>query len=366
MKKKSIAALIMAACLAATAMGCGSKGLSNEYVTISQYKNVETQKVDEAQTKVTKDDVDAYIDSKLAEETVEVTDRELREGDIAQVEYEGKLNGETFDKGTLTLGNGEQYVEGFEEGIYGHNANETFDVPVTFPEGYGGTEKPELSGADVNFTVKISEIREKKYDKPTNEFVKEVSDKSKTVKEYKKEVKKILEKENKKGTDGELQDNAWNAIMENVEVTKYPKDRLKETEKDVKDKMGNMMQMYYGMTLEQYLQEAGVTEEEFDKQVTASSKEYLKQMLAMELIAEKEGLTPSEDEYKEIMKEYAKNNHFKDVDEMISTIGEKQVKEVILQDKVREWAAENCKQVEKSEEPKQDEQKTSDESKKEK
>lgn len=363
MKKTKIAALIMAACLAASVVGCGSKEISNDYITISQYKNVEVEKVDIPE--ITDEQVEAQIDSQLSGETKDVTDRELREGDIAQFDYEGKLNGETFDKGTLTLGNGEQYVEGFVEGIIGHQLNETFEVPVTFPEGYGGAEKPELSGADVVFTVTITSIKEKVNAELTDDFVKKVSDKSKTVKEYKEEVKEMLNEDRQAQIDETLQDSAWSEIMKNIEVKKYPEDRLKETEEDVINRMSQMMEMYYGVTFDEYLEQSGVTEEDFKKQVTASSKEYLKQMLAMELIAEKEGLTPSEKEYEEIMKEYADMNGFTSVEEMTAQVGEKQVKEIILQDKVREWAGENCKQVEKKEEAKQEEQKPAEESKEE-
>ena len=365
MKKKKIAALMMAACLAASVVGCGSKEISNDYVTISQYKNVEVEKVDIPE--ITDEDVKAQIDSQLSVETKDVTDRELKEGDIAQFDYEGKLNGETFDQGTLTLGNGEKYVDGFVEGIMGHKLNETFEFPVTFPEGYGGAEKPELSGAEVTFTVTITSIKEKVNAELTDDFVKKVSEKSKTVKEYKKEVKEMLEEDRQAQIDETLQDSAWNAIMQNIEVKEYPKDRLKETEEDVINRMSQMMEMYYGVTFDEYLEQSGVSEEDFKKQVTASSKEYLKQMMAMELIAEKEGLTPSEKEYDEIMKEYADMNGFASVEEMNEQVGENQVKEIILQDKVREWAGKNCKQVDEVKEPeKETKEESKEESKKEK
>lgn len=163
MKKQRVIATMLTLCLAVSAVGCSKKEISNEYVKISQYKGMEVEKV--TSQKVTEEDITNYINAKMLEKTKSVTDRELRKGDLAQFEYTGKLKstGKVFDQGTLTLGNGEQYVDGFEEGIYGHKLNETFDLPIKFPEGYGGTQQPELSGADVIFTIKITGIKERAY-----------------------------------------------------------------------------------------------------------------------------------------------------------------------------------------------------------
>lgn len=84
----------------------------------------------------------------------------VSEGDTVNIDYIGYHNDVAFEGGEaygeeLTLGSG-GYVDGFEEGIIGHAVGETFDMPITFPEGYGG----DLSGEDVVFTVTINGIRE--------------------------------------------------------------------------------------------------------------------------------------------------------------------------------------------------------------
>lgn len=82
----------------------------------------------------------------------------ISNGDVVNIDYEGRHNGETFEGGSsygedVTIGAGE-YIEGFEEGIVGHAVGETFDMPVTFPEGYGG----DLSGEEIIFTVTVNGI----------------------------------------------------------------------------------------------------------------------------------------------------------------------------------------------------------------
>lgn len=357
MKKQRVIAAMLTLCLVVSAVGCSKKEISNEYVKISQYKGVEAEKV--TPNEVTEDDITNYINAKMAEQTKDVTDRELRKGDLAQFEYTGKLKstGKVFDEGTLTLGNGEQYVDGFEEGIYGHKLNETFDLPIKFPEGYGGTEQPELSGADVIFTIKITGIKEKAYSELNDEFVKAVSEKSKTVEEYKEEVKKEVEKTNKEQAEAELRDNVWNAVLENAEIKKYPEKRLEEKQKTIEEQFKKLIEQSYGLSYEDYLKQSGQSEDDFKKQVKEMSKESLKPALVAELIAKEEGLEISDKEMKKEMKTFAKENGYPDVDTLVELNGEDMVKEAILQNKVMEWAADNCKQVEKKKENKQDEKK---------
>lgn len=349
MKRKSIVALLLAGCMLFTA-GCGAngkgtKGISNKYVKISQYKGIEVEK-EEAQ-KVTDEEVNNYIESVLNQQTKEVTDRPLKEGDIAQVDYKGKLKstGEVFDEGTLSIGNGETYVEGFEEGLYGHKLNETFDIEVTFPEGYGGESKPELSNADVIFTVTITSIQERVESELTDELVKKISEKSDTVDEYKKEVRKTLEESNEQTAEGTMTQDAWNAVMDNVKVVKYPEDELKAKEKQLDEQMKMILEQSYQIEFEDYLEQAGITEEEYNKQITEMAKEYLKQNLTIEAIAKEEGLELSDKEYKKEIKAFAKENGYSDEKTMLETLGEDQVKEAILQNKVMEWIVDNSKFV---------------------
>ena len=64
----------------------------------------------------------------------------LENGDIADIDFEGFVDGVAFEGGkaehyTLTLGSG-SFIPGFEDQIVGHSAGEEFDITVTFPEQY--------------------------------------------------------------------------------------------------------------------------------------------------------------------------------------------------------------------------------------
>ncbi len=96
-----------------------------------------------------------------------VTDRAAESGDIANIDYAGSIGGVLFTGGTatgydLTLGSG-SFIDGFEDAIIGHEVGETFDIVVTFPEGYSDTTDADgntivLSGAEATFTVTLNSL----------------------------------------------------------------------------------------------------------------------------------------------------------------------------------------------------------------
>ncbi|MCR4652434.1 MAG: FKBP-type peptidyl-prolyl cis-trans isomerase [Eubacterium sp.] len=85
----------------------------------------------------------------------------VKEGDLVDIDYVGKIDGVAFDGGDtkgagarLRIGSG-QYIAGFEDQIIGHKPGETFDVVVTFPEDYGAAE---LAGKEAVFTTTLNGI----------------------------------------------------------------------------------------------------------------------------------------------------------------------------------------------------------------
>ena len=117
------------------------------------------------------EDVQAQVDNLLAQyaTTQEVTGRAAQSGDIVNINYAGTVDGVAFTGGTyqgydLTLGSG-SFIDGFEDQIIGHNVGDTFDVNVTFPDGYDDSTDSEgntivLSGKAAVFSVTLNSISE--------------------------------------------------------------------------------------------------------------------------------------------------------------------------------------------------------------
>lgn len=83
-----------------------------------------------------------------------------REGDQVVIDFEGKIDGVSFEGGAgkgfaLRLGS-KSMVPGFEDQLVGAVSGETRTIAVTFPEGYG---RPEVSGKDAEFSVTVNEVK---------------------------------------------------------------------------------------------------------------------------------------------------------------------------------------------------------------
>ena len=349
--KKKIAVLAAGICaLSLILTGCSSE-ISNDYVTITKYKGVEIDKVDS--TKVSDDDVESQINSVLQSKatTTEVTDRAAQNGDTVTIDYEGKKDGVAFDGGTatdaqLTLGSG-TFIDGFEDGVVGHNIGDTFDLDLTFPENYGNEE---LAGQAVVFTVTLKAISQTDVPELTDEFVQSVSDTSKTVEEYKKEVKKSLKKNNEENEKNTIKQNAWKAVLENTTVNKYPKKDLKNMNSSIKSQYENMAS-YYNLDFADFLtQYMNMDEETFNTKATQAAKDQVKANLAADLIIEKAKIDVSDKVLEKKYKEYADAYGYEDVDALKKALEDagnsENLEKTARLDIVEDWVADNCKQVE--------------------
>lgn len=89
--------------------------------------------------------------------------RKAKSGDVVNIDFLGKVDGEAFDGGKaegydLELGAG-SFIPGFEDQLIGQNPGDELDVNVKFPEEYGAEN---LAGKDAVFSVKINELKESK------------------------------------------------------------------------------------------------------------------------------------------------------------------------------------------------------------
>ncbi|WP_122641625.1 trigger factor [Luxibacter massiliensis] len=354
--KKKILAAVLSIFMAVSLAGC-SKGLSDDYITIKQYEGLEVPKVEE--TEVTDTVVDNTINNSLSASatTEEITDRAAQDGDTVNIDYKGSVDGVEFEGGSaqgasLELGSGSfigangEY-KGFEEQIVGHKTGENFDITVKFPSGYTNAEMSEKVAV---FNITINGISVVHVPDLTDEWVQENSETSKTVEEYKKEVKNQLEESYKKSQDSELQGSALDALVQNVDVKKYPDGEVEKQLKTIEEYYQSMADAY-GLEFKDFAEQyMGLSEEEFDTEAQNSAEAAVKKELACKLLAEKKNLEPSEEEYEKQIKEYAESSGYEDIDAFKEMVGEDVLKSTIRQQKVAEYLAEKCIQVEQSDE----------------
>ena len=353
--KKKLVSLVAGLVVSTMILGGCSSEISNDYVTISQYKGLEVEKATPAE--VTDEDVESYISSMCEANSTStvVTDRVAQDGDTVTIDYEGKMDGVAFDGGSavdapLTLGSN-SFIDGFEEGIVGHGIGETFDLDLVFPDPY--PNNPDFAGKPVVFTVTVKGITQVDVPELTDELVKTtLSETSQTVEEYKQEVRDFLESNNESAARNTLKSNAWNALMDNTQVTKYPEDELKAMIDTIQQQM-EQNAAYYGVEFEEYRDTyLEMDEEAYNSEITQSAKDRLKEELVADLVIEKAKIDVSEEALKKKYEEYASQTGYSSAEELkevMESYGSMDdLEEMAKIDIVQDWLADNCKQVEKS------------------
>ena len=151
-----------------------------DYVTLPEdFASVSVKRSD---VEPSSEEVEEQINSLLSQysTTEEITDRAAASGDTVNIDYVGSVDGVEFTGGTatgysLTLGSG-TFIDGFEDQVVGHKPGETFDVNVTFPDGYNDSTDAEgntvvLSGKKAVFSVTLNYISEEVLPELTDEWV---------------------------------------------------------------------------------------------------------------------------------------------------------------------------------------------------
>ena len=268
-------------------------GFVKPVVTVEGYKGIEAKK---KVAKVTAADVKREIDNARARlaRTVEVTDRAAANGDIANINFEGFVDGVAFEGGKgenhdLKLGSG-AFIPGFEAQIEGKNVGEEFDVNVTFPENYGAKE---LAGKAATFKTKLNALKVEELPEADDDFAKDVSEFD-TLDEYKADVKAKLAKKNEEMADKEFENALVDALLEKL-VAEIPEPMFEaETENFLRD-YDNRLRMQ-GLDLSKYTQYTGVTIDALRAQFRPNAEKQVKLRLTLEKIAELEALTVTDEE----------------------------------------------------------------------
>lgn len=339
--KKKLSSIIALVCALTLLGGCGST--SNEYVTIKKYKGLEVEKKETI--KVTDEDVEGSIKMELEAfaETVDITDRPAKLGDITNIDYCGKKDGVAFEGGTaegqtLELGSN-TFIDGFEAGVVGHNIGETFDLDLTFPKEYHSAD---LAGQKVVFTVTLNGIQEKKYPELTDDLLTKIGTSAKTVEEYKAQVKADLEKSNKEEAESQKKGAVLSALIDETTVKKYPSDMISSYVAQIEEDYG-----YYAYAYQ--MEVAEVIKTMYGMTIEQLAELQAKKDLAISLVAEKEGLQVSDKEYKKLLDDFAKEQGYQSAEECETAYGKDGLRQMFLEQKVTAMLLENCKFVEPKE-----------------
>ncbi len=313
-------------------------------VVLGDYKNLEV--INNVVT-ITDEDVDSYITYMLSmsPELVEVTDRDVVEnGDVANIDYEGKKDGVAFDGGTaegydLGIGSG-SFIEGFEEGLVGVKKGETVDLNLTFPENYGAAD---LAGAEVVFTVTVNGIYEEVTPELNEEYVAGLGiENVSTVEEYRAYLKNMMQEGEDEYALQDVQTQIISMVTENATVTEVPQELI---DRFYNVNINNMTYnaMMYGMDLESFVSAYyGMDAESFEAETLAAAEISANQAMVCLAIAEAENIAVTEEELEQTIAEGYAGYGYASADAFKEAVDLEEYKDSVMLNKVLDFLVENA------------------------
>jgi trigger factor len=314
-------------------------------VKLGEFKGIEAYR---PAVEVSEADIDAKIkeaQDKVARQ-LPVTDRALEKGDTVTIDYIGKKDDIAFEGGTaedfdLELGSN-TFIPGFEDGIVGKNVGDEFDLKLKFPEEYHAED---LAGQEVVFSVVVKAATFTQVPEIDDDFVKDVSESSDTVEDYRAEIRQELEKAATEQADRVYERNIVEQIAENSEI--IMSDFL--VEDDVEREIQHQSQQFemYGLRYEDFLAYSGQTLASVRQQMLPSVRKNLDLAYTLDALDEKLALEVTDEEAEAIIVKLAeelqmsveeyKDQYLEDNEESKERL-EHQVRSEKLLDLLREWS----------------------------
>lgn len=320
MKKKLIIAATVLICGSFCFSGCEKKEktadgidiVNEEYpatqcVNLAEWKGISLEK---RSTTPTDEEINAYAAS--SKEAIEVTDPDAvaEQGDLVNIDYNGKIDGESFKNGSgagteIRLGDS-SFPEEFETAIINMKVGEMNTVTVTLTDVYGAN----LTGKKAEYTIKLNGIKRSP----------ELSDEEITA------AKKELENTDKKRYDTLLKESAWETVTKDSQIKMIPKNVIENAAEEYK----GQIRYLYG-SISDYRKQTGKSKKAWEEELKKNSEEQAEKQLLVKAYAYKMKISKESEDYKDKEKEICEKNGLSKKD-MISLYGKKGFQCMVLQE----------------------------------
>ena len=280
------------------------KIITKPEVKVNKYKGLN---IKQEEVEVTDEEINHELSHLLERYTELVTkDGEVKNGDVAIIDFEGFKDGEAFDGGkgenySLEIGSN-TFIPGFEEQVIGMKAGDEKDLNVTFPEDYGAKE---LAGAPVVFKVKVNEVKEKKTRELDEDFFEDLGMEGiDSEDKLKAEIKESIKAQKEMDAENKYVDSLLEGVSKNVEVD-IPEEMVNEEVDRLMGRFAEQMKMQ-GISLDLYYQFTGSNEEQLRSQMEKEAFNNVLYRLMIEEIQQIEKIVVSDEDAEKEAEELAK------------------------------------------------------------
>jgi trigger factor len=207
---------------------------------------------------------DAEIDKTLdvlrkQRRSFELVEGAAAEGDLVKFDYQGTIDGETFNGGTGTDLNAvvgeDRLLKTFEQNLVGLKAADSKAFELTFPDNYVA---PELAGKLAHFEVQVKEVQAARLPDIDADFARALGVEDGDVQKLRAEVKSNLEREVRRRSQAKLREQVMETLLRKATlelpqslVTAEVERLQKMTEQDMESKGVQTMKLSADMFKEQ-------------------------------------------------------------------------------------------------------------------
>ena len=301
---------------------------------------VEDMEIEKPACNITDANVDEMIERlRLQRRDFQVVERAAQEGDRINVNFQGRVDGETSENLSSENTNieiGEKmYIEGLEEGLIGASAGTSPSLNLTFPEHYNNEE---LAGKPVVFDFQVNHVAEAVLPELDAEFFKAFGVHDDDEEKFRLEIRQHMEREVGVAARTRFRDSIMQALYEANEID-VPNTLVNAESKRMQEMFVNDMK------------QRGISSEVFSKVAdSAELKSTARRQVALQLltaqIISSQNLRANPEKVREIIEKRAQS--YEDSAALINWYyNDKQrlaeIESLALEDEVINWISTRCK-----------------------
>jgi trigger factor len=264
-------------------------------INLKDYKDI---RVPHPQTEIADNDVDEAIErlrGRFAE--LHAVERPVQAGDFLTVDTHivksgAVLVGESQTDAQLEVDK-ERLIPGLAEGLIGQAIGDSRDIRLTLPADY---PKKDLAGSDVVFRVSVKSIKERRLPALDDDLAQQVG-RGQTLAELRQEVRDELQEAAHQADEQRFENDVLKALDERMEA-EVP-DPLIEREVNRRVRELELRLQEQGVKMERYLEYTNHSLDVLKAEQRPQAVQKVRLELALETVAEREGLTVSEAEVEE-------------------------------------------------------------------
>jgi len=266
----------------------------------------------------------------------DIEGRPAAAGDFTLIDFTGYIEGEPLEGGAgkdymLELGSG-QFIPGFEDQIEGMEKGQSKKLKLAFPDTY----KPEeLAGKEAEFDVIVKEIKERVLPEADDEFAAENSEFD-TITELREDIEARIMKNREAATESDFRRRVLEKVLEDVELT-VPQSLIDSRAHQIEVEFVYSMESQ-GASVKDYLEQTEEQKQAFTEHFQKQAEAILRQEMVLDTIADIEGLTVSDEEFEEELRNAAESMG-KDPEELLARTTEQGREQDVRDDLLRNKAA---------------------------